>query len=170
MQKWLKKLKPDCFEDLVALNALYRPGSMDYLPSIVNRKHGKEPIPYDLKEMEEVLAETYGIPVYQEQVMLLMQKLANFTKGEADTMRKAFFKKQISIIEKMQTKFIDGCIKNGHDKKICEKIWNGWEDSAWLMFNKSHATCYSFLAYQTVYLKAHYPDEYNDSLEMESPW
>jgi DNA polymerase-3 subunit alpha len=165
MQKWLKKLKPDRFEDLIAMNVLYRPGPMDYIPSFIKRKHGKEPICYDLPEMEEILAETYGVTVYQEQVMLLMQKLANFTKGEADSMRKAFGKKQVSIIEKMQPKFIEGCVQNGHDKKICKKIWKDWEAFAWLTFNKSHAVCYSFIAYQTAYLKAHFPEEFYDSLE-----
>ncbi|MDR1951489.1 MAG: DNA polymerase III subunit alpha, partial [Bacteroidales bacterium] len=160
MRKWLTALKPNRFEDLIAMNALYRPGPMEYIPSFVNRKHGKEPISYDLKAMEELLEETYGITVYQEQVMLLSQKLANFTKGDADALRKAMGKKQMSVLNKMHSKFMAGCALNGHDEKICQKIWKDWEAFAMYAFNKSHATCYAYIAYQTAYLKAHYPAEF----------
>ncbi len=160
MRKWLMALKPNRFEDLIAMNALYRPGPMDYIPSFVKRKHGQEPISYDLEGMDEFLEETYGITVYQEQVMLLSQKLANFTKGDADTLRKAMGKKQIAVLEKMVSKFTEGCRANGHDEKICQKIWKDWEAFASYAFNKSHATCYAYIAYQTAYLKAHYPAEF----------
>ena len=160
MQKYLRQLKPDKFEDLIAMNALYRPGPMEYIPQFINRKHGREPIKYDLPEMEEFLQETYGITVYQEQVMLLSQKLAGFSKGDADVLRKAMGKKQKSVLDKMKDKFIDGCAKNGHAKPICEKIWTDWEAFAQYAFNKSHSTCYSLVAYHTAYLKANYPAEY----------
>ncbi len=160
MRKHLIDLKPDKFEDLIAMNALYRPGPLEYIPTFIRRKHGKEPIVYDLPELEEHLAETYGITVYQEQVMLLSQKLANFTKGDADTLRKAMGKKQIEVLNKMKDKFMKGCEANGLDLKICDKIWKDWEAFASYAFNKSHSTCYAFLAFQTAYLKAHYPAEY----------
>ncbi|MCL6524918.1 MAG: DNA polymerase III subunit alpha [Thermoflavifilum sp.] len=160
MQKYLRELKPDKFDDLIAMNALYRPGPLEYIPDFIRRKHGLEPVTYDLPEMEEYLRETYGITVYQEQVMLLSQKLAGFTKGDADTLRKAMGKKQKAVLDKMKAKFIEGCKRNGHDLKICEKIWSDWEAFASYAFNKSHATCYAFLAFQTAYLKAHYPAEY----------
>jgi DNA polymerase-3 subunit alpha len=160
MQKYLRQLKPDKFEDLIAMNALYRPGPMEYIPAFVNRKHGREPIKYDLPEMEENLAETYGITVYQEQVMLLSQKLAGFSKGDADVLRKAMGKKQKAVLDKMKDKFIKGCAERGHGKEICEKIWTDWEAFAQYAFNKSHSTCYSLVAYHTAYLKANYPAEY----------
>ena len=160
MQKHLKDLKPTVFDDLIAMNALYRPGPMEYIPSFVKRKHGEETIEYDLPAMEEYLKETYGITVYQEQVMLLSQKLANFTKGEADVLRKAMGKKQIAVLDKMKPKFIEQAGANGHDKNKLEKIWKDWEAFASYAFNKSHSTCYAWIAYQTAYLKAHYPAEY----------
>jgi DNA polymerase-3 subunit alpha len=160
MQKYLRGLKPDKFEDLIAMNALYRPGPMEYIPAFINRKHGREPIKYDLAEMEEYLSETYGITVYQEQVMLLSQKLAGFSKGDADVLRKAMGKKQKAVLDKMKDKFIKGCQTNGHAQTICEKIWTDWEAFAQYAFNKSHSTCYSLVAYQTAYLKANYPAEY----------
>lgn len=160
MQKYLRQLKPDKFEDLIAMNALYRPGPMEYIPAFINRKHGREPIQYDLQDMEEFLAETYGITVYQEQVMLLSQKLAGFSKGDADVLRKAMGKKQKSVLDKMKDKFIEGCRSKGHDQSICEKIWTDWEAFAQYAFNKSHSTCYSLIAYHTAYLKANYPAEY----------
>jgi DNA polymerase III subunit alpha len=160
MQKYLRQLKPDKFEDLIAMNALYRPGPMEYIPAFINRKHGREPIQYDLPEMEEFLAETYGITVYQEQVMLLSQKLAGFSKGDADVLRKAMGKKQKAVLDKMKDKFIKGCGERGHAKDICEKIWTDWEAFAQYAFNKSHSTCYSLVAYHTAYLKANYPAEY----------
>lgn len=160
MQKYLRQLKPDKFEDLIAMNALYRPGPMEYIPTFINRKHGREPIKYDLPAMEEFLAETYGITVYQEQVMLLSQKLAGFSKGDADVLRKAMGKKQKAVLDKMKDKFIDGCKTNGHAPEICEKIWTDWEAFAQYAFNKSHSTCYSLIAYHTAYLKANYPAEY----------
>lgn len=160
MAKYLKQLKPDKFEDLVAMNALYRPGPMEYIPAFISRKHGLEPIQYDLPEMEEYLAETYGITVYQEQVMLLSQRLAGFSKGDADVLRKAMGKKQKAVLDKMKDKFINGCINNGLPQDKCEKIWSDWEAFAQYAFNKSHSTCYSLLAYQTAYLKANYPAEY----------
>ncbi len=160
MQKYLRQLKPDKFEDLIAMNALYRPGPMEYIPAFINRKRGREPIKYDLPEMEEFLGETYGITVYQEQVMLLSQKLAGFSKGDADVLRKAMGKKQKAVLDKMKDKFIEGCDKNGHPKEICEKIWTDWEAFAQYAFNKSHSTCYSLIAYHTAYLKANFPAEY----------
>ncbi|MDV3309153.1 MAG: DNA polymerase III subunit alpha [Cyclobacteriaceae bacterium] len=160
MQKYLRQLKPDKFADLIAMNALYRPGPMEYIPTFINRKHGREPIQYDLPGMEEFLAETYGITVYQEQVMLLSQHLAGFSKGDADVLRKAMGKKQKAVLDKMKDKFIEGCIRNGHPKEICEKIWSDWEAFAQYAFNKSHSTCYSLVAYHTAYLKANYPAEY----------
>ncbi|MCR8666884.1 DNA polymerase III subunit alpha [Aestuariibaculum sp. M13] len=160
MQKHLRDLKPTVFEDLIAMNALYRPGPMEYIPSFVRRKHGDEEIEYDLPAMEEYLKETYGITVYQEQVMLLSQKLADFTKGEADMLRKAMGKKQIAVLDKMKPKFIDQASANGHDAKVLEKVWKDWEAFASYAFNKSHSTCYAWIAYQTAYLKAHYPAEY----------
>lgn len=160
MQKYLRQLKPDKFEDLIAMNALYRPGPMEYIPQFINRKHGREPISYDLADMEEFLAETYGITVYQEQVMLLSQKLAGFSKGDADVLRKAMGKKQKAVLDKMKDKFIKGCAERGHKQEICEKIWTDWEAFAQYAFNKSHSTCYSLVAYHTAYLKANYPAEY----------
>ncbi len=160
MQKYLRELKPDKFEDLIAMNALYRPGPLEYIPTYIKRKHGREQIQYDLPQMEEYLKETYGVTVYQEQVMLLSQKLAGFTKGDADTLRKAMGKKQKDVLDKMKSKFLEGAGKNAIDKKVCEKIWTDWEAFAQYAFNKSHSTCYAFVAYQTAYLKAHYPAEY----------
>ncbi len=160
MQMYLRDLKPDKFEDLIAMNALYRPGPMVYIPQFIQRKHGREQVSYDLADMQEYLEETYGITVYQEQVMLLSQKLANFSKGDADVLRKAMGKKQIEVLNKMKSQFMEGCEANGHDPKICEKIWTDWEAFAQYAFNKSHSTCYAFVAYQTAYLKANYPAEY----------
>ncbi len=160
MQKNLKLLKPNKFEDLIAMNALYRPGPMDYIPNFIARKNGKEPIIYDLPDMEEYLAETYGITVYQEQVMLLSQKLANFTKGQADMLRKGMGKKKKKIIDELYPKFIEGCQSNGHPKETVDKIWKDWEAFASYAFNKSHSTCYAYLAFHTGYLKAHYPAEF----------
>ncbi len=160
MQKHLQNLKPDKFEDLIAMNALYRPGPMEYIPSYIQRKHGKEVITYDLPEMKDILAETYGITVYQEQVMLLSQKLAGFSKGDADVLRKAMGKKQIEVLNKMKSKFIEGATAKGHPADKLNKIWIDWEAFAQYAFNKSHSTCYAFVAYQTAYLKAHYPAEF----------
>ena len=160
MQKYLRDLKPTIFEDLIAMNALYRPGPLEYIPSFVRRKNGQEKIQYDIPEMENYLKETYGITVYQEQVMQLSQKLADFSKGDADLLRKAMGKKIFSLLEKLKPKFIDGGINNGYDKEILEKIWKDWEAFASYAFNKSHSTCYALIAYQTAYLKAHYPAEY----------
>ncbi len=160
MQKHMKDLKPTVFADLIAMNALYRPGPMEYIPLFIMRKHGKEAIEYDLPEMEEFLKETYGITVYQEQVMRLSQKLANFTKGEADLLRKAMGKKLFSLLEELKPKFMSGGKSNGHPEDILEKIWKDWEAFAAYAFNKSHSTCYAYIAYQTAYLKAHYPAEY----------
>jgi len=164
MQKHMRSLKPTVFADLIAMNALYRPGPMEYIPSFINRKHGTEDIEYDLPAMEEYLAETYGITVYQEQVMLLSQKLADFTKGEADVLRKAMGKKQIAVLDKMKPKFVEQAAANGHDAEKLEKIWKDWEAFASYAFNKSHSTCYAWIAYQTAYLKAHYPAEYMASV------
>ncbi|MFT5762232.1 MAG: DNA polymerase-3 subunit alpha, partial [Polaribacter sp.] len=164
MQKHMRALKPTVFADLIAMNALYRPGPMEYIPSFINRKHGTEDIEYDLPAMEEYLAETYGITVYQEQVMLLSQKLANFTRGEADVLRKAMGKKQAAVLAKMKPKFIEQASKNGHDVEKLEKIWKDWEAFASYAFNKSHSTCYAWIAYQTAYLKAHYLAEYMASV------
>ena len=160
MQKYLRELKPTVFEDLIAMNALYRPGPMDYIPSFIARKNGKEEITYDIPCMEKYLKDTYGITVYQEQVMLLSRQLANFTRGESDALRKAMGKKKKAIVDAMKPKFIEGGKKNGHDPKVLEKIWTDWEKFASYAFNKSHATCYSWVAYQTAYLKAHYPAEF----------
>ena len=160
MQKYLKDLKPTVFADLIAMNALYRPGPLEYIPSFVARKNGKEEISYDLDDMEEFLQETYGITVYQEQVMLLSQKLAGFTKGEADVLRKAMGKKIHSLLAKLKPQFVEGGAAKGHDAEKLEKIWKDWEAFASYAFNKSHSTCYAWIGYQTAYLKAHYPAEY----------
>lgn len=164
MQKYLKDLKPNKFEDLIAMNALYRPGPIQYIPNFIERKHGREKITYDLPDMEGYLKETYGITVYQEQVMLLSQKLANFTKGEADLLRKAMGKKNRKLIDETYPKFLEGCKANGHPEPIIEKIWKDWEAFASYAFNKSHSTCYAFLAFQTAYLKAHYAKEFMASV------
>ena len=160
MQKYLKDLSPDKFEDLIAMNALFRPGPLAYIPEFIDRKHGRKKILYDLPEMEEFLKDTYGITVYQEQVMLLSQKLAGFTKGEADVLRKAMGKKDRATLDKMKSRFIEGTKKNNLDPKVCEKVWTDWEAFAQYAFNKSHSTCYAFVAFQTAYLKTHYPAEY----------
>ena len=160
MQKYLRELKPTVFEDLIAMNALYRPGPMGYIPQFIRRKHGDEPITYDIPIMEKYLKDTYGITVYQEQVMLLSRLLADFTRGESDALRKAMGKKKKDIVDAMKPKFIEGGKKNGHDPKILEKIWADWEAFASYAFNKSHAACYSWVAYQTAYLKANYPAEF----------
>ncbi len=160
MQKHLKDLKPTVFDDLIAMNALYRPGPMEYIPDFITRKNGIAEITYDLPEMEEYLKGTYGITVYQEQVMLLSQKLAGFSKGDADVLRKAMGKKIFSLLQKLRPQFLDGGEKNGHPREILEKIWKDWEAFASYAFNKSHSTCYAYIAYQTAYLKAHYPAEY----------
>ena len=164
MQKYLKELHPTVFEDLIAMNALYRPGPMDYIPSFIARKNGREPISYDLPVMEKYLKDTYGITVYQEQVMLLSRLLAGFTRGESDALRKAMGKKKKDIVDAMKPKFIEGGKRNGHDEKTLEKIWGDWEKFASYAFNKSHAACYSWVAYQTAYLKAHYPAEFMAAL------
>ena len=164
MKAHLKQLKPDKFDDLIAMNALYRPGPMEYIPNYIKRKHGLEDISYDLPEMESFLSATYGITVYQEQVMLLSQQLANFSKGDADMLRKGMGKKIKSVLDKLKPKFFDGCSKNGFDIKTIEKIWTDWEAFASYAFNKSHSTCYALIAYQTAYLKAHYPSELMASL------
>ena len=160
MQKYLRELHPSTFEDLIAMNALYRPGPMDYIPDFIDRKHGRKPIEYDIPIMEKYLKETYGITVYQEQVMLLSRLLAGFTRGESDTLRKAMGKKQKDKLDKLKPKFINNGKANGHDEKKLEKIWADWERFASYAFNKSHATCYSWVAYQTAYMKAHYPAQY----------
>ena len=160
MQKYLRELQPSTFEDLIAMNALYRPGPMDYIPDFIDRKHGRKPIEYDIPIMERYLKDTYGITVYQEQVMLLSRLLGNFTRGESDTLRKAMGKKIKSKLDELKPKFIAGGKSNGHDEKVLEKIWADWEKFASYAFNKSHATCYSWVAYQTAYVKAHYPSEY----------
>jgi DNA polymerase III subunit alpha len=160
MQKYLRELKPDKFDDLIAMNALYRPGPIAYIPNFIDRKHGREAISYDLDEMKEILSETYGITVYQEQVMLLSQKIGGFTKGDADVLRKAMGKKQKSVLDKMKAQFVAGATSKGHDAQILEKIWTDWEAFAQYAFNKSHSTCYAYVAYETAYLKAHYPGEY----------
>ena len=164
MKKHLRNLKPSRFEDLIAMNALYRPGPMEYIPSFIARKHGLEKVEYDIPDMEEYLSDTYGITVYQEQVMLLSQKLAGFTGGQADTLRKAMGKKQKAVLDKLKPQFLEGVQKNGHDAKICEKIWSDWEAFASYAFNKSHSTCYAYVSYQTAYLKAHYPSEFMAAL------
>ena len=160
MQKYLRELQPSTFEDLIAMNALYRPGPMDYIPDFIARKHGRSPIVYDIPVMEKYLKDTYGVTVYQEQVMLLSRLLANFTRGESDTLRKAMGKKLKVKLDALKPKFIAGGTKNGHDPKVLEKIWADWEKFASYAFNKSHATCYSWVAFQTAYLKANYPSEY----------
>lgn len=164
MQKYMRELKPTVFADLIAMNALYRPGPLEYIPSFIRRKHGEEEIIYDVADCEEYLKETYGITVYQEQVMLLSQKLANFTKGEADTLRKAMGKKQKAVLDKMKPLFIENGKKNGHNPTSLEKIWKDWEAFAAYAFNKSHSTCYAWVAYQTAFLKANYPAEYMASV------
>ncbi len=164
MKSHLKHLKPDKFDDLIAMNALYRPGPMEYIPNYIKRKHGVEDISYDLPEMESFLSSTYGITVYQEQVMLLSQKLAGFSKGDADMLRKGMGKKIKAVLDKLKSKFFDGCTLNGYDINIIEKIWNDWESFASYAFNKSHSTCYAMIAYQTAFLKAHYPSELMASL------
>lgn len=160
MQKYLKMLKPDKFEDIIAMNALYRPGPLEYIPEFVERRHGRKPVIYDLPAMEEHLKETFGISVYQEQIMLLSQKLANFSKGQADTLRKAMGKKKKALIDKMFPTFLEGCVSNGHPEEVVKKVWKDWEAFASYAFNKSHSTCYAFIAFQTAYLKAHYPEEF----------
>lgn len=164
MQKYLKDLKPDKFEDLIAMNALFRPGPMEYIPLFINRKNKREKVAYDLPEMEEILLETYGVTVYQEQVMLLSQKLAGFSKGDADVLRKAMGKKQRDVLDKMKDRFIEGATTNKHPKDKLEKIWTDWEKFAYYAFNKSHSTCYAYVAFQTAYLKANYPAEYMASV------
>ena len=160
MQKYLRELQPSVIEDLIAMNALYRPGPIAYIPQFIARKHGKEPITYDIPIMEKYLKDTYGITVYQEQVMLLSRLLADFTRGESDALRKAMGKKKKDIVDAMKPKFIEGGKKNGHDPKVLEKIWSDWESFASYAFNKSHAACYAWVSYQTAYLKAHYPAEF----------
>jgi len=164
MQKYLRELKADQFGDLIAMNALYRPGPLEYIPTFIKRKHGLEKIVYDLPEMEELLKETYGVTVYQEQVMLLSQKLAGFTKGDADVLRKAMGKKDRATLDKMKGKFLEGTKERGFDAKVCDKVWTDWEAFAQYAFNKSHSTCYAFVAYQTAWLKANYPSEYMASV------
>jgi DNA polymerase-3 subunit alpha len=164
MRKYLKELHPTVFEDLIAMNALYRPGPMEYIPRFIRRKNGQEDITYDLPACEEYLRDTYGITVYQEQVMLLSRKLAGFTRGESDNLRKAMGKKKKDIVDEMKPKFINGGTKNGHDPKVLEKIWADWEKFASYAFNKSHAACYSWVSYQTAYMKAHYPAEFMAAL------
>jgi DNA polymerase-3 subunit alpha len=164
MQKYLRELKPTAFADIIAMNALYRPGPLEYIPSFIRRKHGEEEITYDIEASKTYLEETYGITVYQEQVMLLSQLLADFTKGEADMLRKAMGKKIFALLDKLKPKFLNGCEKNGHDRKKAEKIWTDWEAFASYAFNKSHSTCYAYVAFQTAYLKAHYPAEYMASV------
>ncbi len=164
MQKYLKELQPSTFEDLIAMNALYRPGPMDYIPDFVDRKHGRKPIEYDIPVMETYLKDTYGITVYQEQVMLLSRLLGNFTRGESDSLRKAMGKKLRDKLDELKPKFIAGGESNGHDPEVLQKIWGDWEKFASYAFNKSHATCYSWIAYQTAYLKANYPSEYMAAL------
>ena len=164
MKKHLRNLRPNRFEDLIAMNALYRPGPMEYIPNFIARKQGQEPVTYEIPDMEEYLSDTYGITVYQEQVMLLSQKLAGFTGGEADPRPKALGKTKRDVLHKMNPKFIEGCRERGHDSRICEKIWGDWEAFASYAFNKSHSTCYAYIAYQTGYLKAHYPSEFMAAL------
>lgn len=160
MKKYLRELKPNRFEDLIAMNALYRPGPMEHIPSFINRKHGKENIHYELTVMQEYLEDTYGITVYQEQVMQLSQSLAGFTRGEADSLRKAMGKKQKRVMDEMKEKFVNGCLNHGHELTVVEKIWLDWEAFAQYAFNKSHSTCYAYLSYQTAFLKANYPAEF----------
>ena len=160
MQKYLRELKPSTFEDLIAMNALYRPGPMDYIPDFIDRKHGRKPITYDLPCMERYLKDTYGITVYQEQVMLLSREIADFTRGESDGLRKAMGKKLADKMAELKVKFLAGGTKKGYKEDTLEKIWADWAKFASYAFNKSHATCYSWVAYQTAYLKANYPAEY----------
>lgn len=160
MKKHLRALKPNRFEDLIAMNALYRPGPLEYIPNFIARKHGREKIEYDIPEMKEFLEETYGITVYQEQVMRLSQSLAGFTKGQADSLRKAMGKKQKAVMDKLKAQFVEGCHERGFDKKKVEKVWNDWEAFAQYAFNKSHSTCYAYVSYQTAFLKAHFPSEF----------
>ncbi|MDE7357523.1 MAG: DNA polymerase III subunit alpha, partial [Bacteroidales bacterium] len=164
MKKYMRDLKPNRLEDIIAMNALYRPGPMKYIPQFIDRKFGREKIAYDIPDMEEYLKDTYGITVYQEQVMLLSQKLADFSKSDADTLRKAMGKKKLDVLAKMKTHFMEGCEKHQYSAEVCEKIWTDWEDFASYAFNKSHATCYAWVAYQTAYLKAHYPAEFMASV------
>ncbi|MCC6459161.1 MAG: DNA polymerase III subunit alpha [Saprospiraceae bacterium] len=164
MQKYLRELKPDKFDDLIAMNALYRPGPLEYIPNFIARKHGREQIVYDLPEMEEYLSDTFGICVYQEQLMLLSQKIGGFSKGDADVLRKAMGKKQIAVLNKMKGQFMEGAMAKGHPEKVLDKVWTDWEAFASYAFNKSHSTCYAFVAYQTAFLKAHYPSEYMASV------
>ena len=164
MKKHLRNLRPNRFDDLIAMNALYRPGPMEYIPSFIERKHGRERVTYDLPEMEELLADTYGVTVYQEQVMRLSQKLAGFTGGQADTLRKAMGKKNRKVLDDLRPQFLAGAAEKGLDAKICEKIWSDWEAFAEYAFNKSHSTCYAYISYQTAWLKAHYPSEYMAAL------
>jgi DNA polymerase III subunit alpha len=164
MKKHMKDLKPDRLDDLIAMNALYRPGPIAYIPDFIARKHGRQDVRYDLADMEEYLGETFGITVYQEQVMLLSQKLAGFSKGDADVLRKAMGKKDRYTLDKLKPKFLEGAIAKGHDEKTLEKVWTDWEAFASYAFNKSHSTCYAVVAYQTAYLKAHYPSEYMASV------
>tara|TARA_B100002052_G_C15845591_1_gene582352 strand:- start:85 stop:1707 length:1623 start_codon:yes stop_codon:yes gene_type:complete len=164
MQKHLRALQPDQFEDLIAMNALYRPGPMEYIPNFIERKHGREKINYDLPVMEKYLGNTYGITVYQEQVMKLSQELAGFSEGKADVLRKAMGKKKKDILDSLKEEFFQGCLERNHDSKKIEKIWKDWEAFASYAFNKSHSTCYSFIAFQTAYLKSHYPEEFMASL------
>ena len=164
MQKYMRELKPTVFADLIAMNALYRPGPLEYIPNFIKRKHGEEPITYDLEGMEEYLGETYGITVYQEQVMLLSQSLAGFTKGQADSLRKAMGKKIFSMLEELKPLFMNGGEQRGHNSEKLEKVWKDWEAFASYAFNKSHSTCYAWIAYQTAYFKAHYPAEYMASV------
>lgn len=164
MQKYMKELAPTTFEDLIAMNALYRPGPLEYIPEFIDRKHGRKPVVYDLPAMEQYLSDTQGITVYQEQVMLLSQKLAGFTKGQADMLRKAMGKKQKAVLDSMYPKFLEGGSGNGHPQDRLEKIWKDWEAFASYAFNKSHSTCYAFVAFQTAYLKAHYPGEFMASV------
>jgi DNA polymerase-3 subunit alpha len=160
MKKSLMGLKPDRFTDLIAMNALYRPGPLDYIPNYIDRKHGREKVTYDIEASKEILEETYGIMVYQEQVMQLSQKLANFTKGQADSLRKAMGKKVKEEMDKLYTIYIDGCKANGHPEDKANKIWQDMEKFAQYAFNKSHSTCYALVAYHCAYLKAHYPSEF----------
>lgn len=164
MQKYLRELKPTVFADLIAMNALYRPGPIEYIPDFIKRKNGEQEITYDIEDSKEYLEETYGITVYQEQVMLLSQKLAGFTKGEADTLRKAMGKKKFDLLAKLKPQFLKQGAEKGHDPKVLEKIWHDWEAFASYAFNKSHSTCYAWVAYQTAYLKAHYPAQYMASV------
>jgi DNA polymerase-3 subunit alpha len=160
MKRYLRELRPNQFGDLIAMNALYRPGPMDYIPQFIRRKHGKEKISFEVPAMEKYLKETYGITVYQEQVMLLSQELGGFSKGQADSLRKAMGKKKRNIMDQMKIEFIEGCHRNGYDQNTINKIWSDWESFAEYAFNKSHSTCYALIAYQTGYLKASYPAEF----------